>query len=120
MLSVTLDLTQFTASLKRLESSAKSSAKFTALDIGNEIMRLSQAEVPHDKGSLQNSGTVEETADGDVVVGYHTPYAARLHEHPEYRFQKGRKGKYLEDPINRNARVLGISFGQGFEDKLKV
>ncbi len=110
MISVSLDLTQFTASLKALLPHTEKAARFSALDIGNEIMRLSQAEVPHDKGSLQNSGTVEESGD-DVIVGYHTPYAARLHEHPEYRFQKGRKGKYLEDPINRNAAVLGIKFG---------
>jgi hypothetical protein len=37
-----------------------------------------------------------------VTVGYHTPYAARLHEHPEYKFQKGRKAKYLQDPLMHN------------------
>ena len=110
MLSIQLDLTQFSASLKALLPHTEKSAKYSALDIGNEIMRLSQAEVPHDKGTLQNSGTVEQDGD-DVIVGYHMPYAARLHEHPEYRFQKGRKGKYLEDPINRNQAVLGIKFG---------
>lgn len=117
MISVSLDLTAFTASLKALPGHAEKTARFSALDIGNEIMRLSQAEVPHDKGSLQNSGTVEEALDGDVIVGYHTPYAARLHEHPEYRFQKGRKGKYLEDPIKRNQSVLGIRFGTTMKEQ---
>jgi hypothetical protein len=77
-------------------------------------MRLSQKEVPHDKGTLQNSGYVNFAfggSKGDIVIGYNTPYAARLHEHPEYHFQKGRKGKYLYDPIVRNQRILGIKFG---------
>ena len=30
-------------------------------------------------------------------IYYDTPYAARLHEHPEYNFQHGRKGKWLEN-----------------------
>ncbi len=118
-MSVTVDLDTkgFIASIHKLAKSAVKAGKFSAFDIGNEIMRLSQAEVPHDKGSLQNSGAVEEIGD-DIVVGYHEPYAARLHEHPEYRFQKGRKGKYLEDPIKRNEHILGISFAKTFEDKL--
>lgn len=88
------------------------------MDLGMELLRLSQFEVPHDEGTLQNSGTVEEI-NGEVVVGYHTKYAARLHEHPEYRFQKGRKGKYLEDPIKRNERALNVKFAKGIGDDLK-
>lgn len=84
---------------------------------GFELMRLSQFEVPHNEGTLQDSGTVEIVGD-DAVFGYHTVYAARLHEHPEYRFQKGRKGKYIEDPIDRNANALNIVFGQEFQTRL--
>lgn len=103
---------EVTANLSRLI--AKSGvAAYTALGaVADEILRLSSFEVPHDIGTLQGSGAVEPRADGGVDVGYNTPYAARLHEHPEYRFQKGRKGKYLEDPIKRNADVLGMIFGQ--------
>lgn len=115
--TVQLDTKGFLASLNNLAKKSDIAGKFSALDIGYEIMRLSQMEVPHDKGTLQNSGTVDQVGE-DVVVGYHTPYAARLHEHPEYRFGKGRKGKYLEDPIKRNEQILGISFGKAFEEKL--
>lgn len=111
MIGMQVDFSNFTASLKSLTDHADKHARLSAWDIGYEIMRLSQIEVPHDKGTLQNSGLVEEV-DGNVVVGYHTPYAARLHEHPEYRFQKGRKGKYLEDPILNNQDVLGIRFSK--------
>lgn len=86
-------------------------------DVAYEGLRLSQMEVPHDEGTLQNSGAVEPVGD-DIVLGYHTKYAARLHEHPEYRFQKGRKGKYLEDPLLRNQDVLGLSFGKNLQTRL--
>ena len=74
--------------------------------VGDEILRLSAKEVPHDTGALLFSGRVDDF-DTYVEVGYHTPYAHRLHEHPEYTFQKGRKGKYLEDPIKNNLTRLG-------------
>lgn len=114
MLNVTVDVSAFTASIKLLSKKSDKSAQFSALDIGNEIMRLSQDEVPHDTGYLQDTGAVEQIG-SDVIVGYHAPYAARMHEHPEYNFQKGRKGKYLEDPIVRNLGVLGIRFSKKFE-----
>lgn len=104
--------------LARIERLVEPAAKNAKLDVAYEVMRLSQLEVPHDEGTLQNSGTVEELPNGDIVAGYHTKYAARLHEHPEYRFQKGRKGKYLEDPINKNASVLGLTFGRNVQMRL--
>ncbi len=76
-----------------------------SLETGSEVIRLSHREVPHDKGELQNSGQVLPDGE-DAVVGYNKVYAARLHEHPEYRFQKGRKGKYLIDPILGNLKHL--------------
>lgn len=76
-------------------------------DVASEILRLSQREVPHDKGTLQNSGHVEPSLPSlEVIVGYNTVYAARLHENPEYHFQAGRKGKYLEDPIKNNLSIF--------------
>ncbi len=92
-------------------------SKTGLMDVALEVMRLSQFEVPHDEGTLQNSGAVEEIR-GTIVAGYHTAYAARLHEHPEYRFQKGRKGKYLEDPIIKNTNTLGLVFGRGVQTRL--
>lgn len=65
-------------------------------------------EVPVDLGTLRSSGTVElaDGIDDPAMVVYDTPYAARLHEHPEYEFSQeanpGAKGKYLEDPVIAN------------------
>jgi len=116
-MKVTVDASSFSARLRKLRGDAKDASQFSLYDIGLEIMRLSQKEVPHDKGTLQNSGAVEEIS-GDVVVGYHTPYAARLHEHPEYRFKKGRKAKFLTDPIERNAAALGLRAEKTFKGRL--
>ena len=57
--------------------------------------------VPLDEATLLRSGETSlerETFTG--CVSYDTPYARRLHEHPEYRFNRGRKGKWLEITLN--------------------
>ncbi len=86
---------------------------------------------PHDKGTLRGSGSVHvqnklvgvSPPEGDaspatdiseplsqgtitVTVGFNTPYAARLHEHPEYQFKEsGTGGKFLERPMAENAKL---------------
>lgn len=118
MILATVDNNQVTMNLKNLEAVLDNGVPKIMMDVGFEALRLSQFEVPHDEGTLQNSGTVEEV-DGDVVVGYHEKYAARLHENPQYNFQKGRKGKYLEDPIRENEQALGIKLGEDFGAEIK-
>lgn len=81
-------------------------------EVADTILLLSQAEVPHDKGTLQNTGATDRDSNG-AFVGYHTPYAARVHEHPEYNFKSGRKGKYLEDPIKHNMQLWRKTLGKG-------
>ena len=115
---ITWDTKDFEKGIKSLQVVVKNATKNAINAIANEVLRLSQREVPHDTGFLQNTGHVEEAKSNEApeaIVGYHTPYAARLHEHPEYHFQGGRKGKYLEDPIKNNLRV----FGRFAEDELK-
>lgn len=87
--------------MQKLTASVIKAAKKAMSDVANEVLRLSTFEVPHDTGMLQSTGHVELEGD-EVLVGYNKVYAARLHENPQYRFQKGRKGKYLEDPIKNN------------------
>lgn len=78
------------------------------------LLAKSQEQVPMDQGTLGSSGTVAmATEDKGMTaqVVYDTPYAARLHEHPEYHFSKksnpGAKGKYLEDPAMENKTEIG-------------
>ncbi|MFF3029146.1 hypothetical protein [Microbacterium sp. NPDC057944] len=82
------------------------------------LLALSAAEVPFDVGTLSGSGTVEPATspeEGASVI-YDTPYAARLHEHPEYNFQGGRKGKYVEDPAMENRDELGAIIAKKVAD----
>lgn len=73
------------------------------------LLALSAEEVPFDLGTLAESGTVEPATSPEEGAGviYDTPYAKRHHEHPEYTFQNGRKGKYLEDPAMEHKDELG-------------
>ena len=73
------------------------------------LLALSSEVVPFDIGTLSASGQVEaaQTPDEGSAVTYDTPYAARLHEHPEYNFQGGRQGKYVEDPALQHKAELG-------------
>lgn len=105
-MSVTFDTTSFVKGTKHALNVVEKAALQGINDVASEVLRLGTFEVPHDKGILQGSGHVEPSSDSQVIVGYNTVYAARLHEHPEYRFQKGRKGKYLEDPIKNNLSVF--------------
>lgn len=70
-------------------------------EAGEVWLELSQREVPHDEGTLANSGETHREGDGQVV-GYHTEYAAIVHEDTKRNYQKGRKAKYLEDPAKNN------------------
>lgn len=116
--SVTVDSSSVMAKLKKLVKGVAPAAAYSNMDIALELLRLTQLEVPHDEGTLQDSGTVDQLPGSeDVVLGYNTLYATRMHEHPEYRFQKGRKGKYIEDPIMRNLGVFGLKYAGAFKGK---
>lgn len=107
MANIKLDASDFLKKSKGFVLAIEGATKNAVEAVANEVLRLSQFQVPHDTGQLQNTGHVEP---GDnqyqKIVGYNKVYAARLHEHPEYRFQGGRKGKYLEDPIKNNLSVF--------------
>lgn len=110
-ISVKFNTKEFDEGIKELNKKIKIQNMKALEDMAGEILRLSSFEVPHDTGMLQNSGSWESKTES-VIVGYNKVYAARLHEHPEYRFQKGRKGKYLEDPIKNNLRILRDYFAK--------
>ena len=70
--------------------------------------------------AMQNVDLIPEGA-VVTVVGFNVPYAARLHEHPEYNFREpGSGGKFLERKLieNRNlylrivANILGKYLAQ--------
>jgi len=75
-----------------------------ALQSGGELLlQKANVDVPFDEGTLEGSGDVTKDVDQRIAaVSYSTPYAAYLHEHPEFNFQHGRKGKWLEDAARNN------------------
>jgi hypothetical protein len=117
--NVDFDADEVMRNLKLLAENVDSASKNSLQAVGDEVLRLSSAEVPHDVGTLQGTGHTEPAGD-EILVGYNTKYAARLHEHPEFRFQKGRKGKYLEDPIKNNIDTFNSFLGKKLQVELFV
>ena len=115
MAKVTVDATSFFSGVNKALSNIDRAILQSVNDVANEILRISSREVPLDIGDLSKSGDVEPETATSVIVGYNRVYAARLHENPQYNFQHGRKGKYLEDPIKLNLQT----FKSYIEDALK-
>jgi len=85
------------SNLKRFER-----ASFVGLQAAGEFI-LGEAIkiVPLDEGDLQRSGVVTNNGVDTVNISFNTPYARRLHENPQFNFQNGRQGKYLETPLQQ-------------------
>ena len=85
------------AFIKKIMTSGGRKGAFAALDY---LASVSKDQVPLDQGPLKNSCFVEVSDDGsEGVVGYDTPYAVVQHENMSFSHQRGRKAKYLEDPV---------------------
>jgi hypothetical protein len=70
------------------------------------LLEASNTKCPYETGALQATGTVSSEGN-QGAVSYDTPYACRLHEHPEYHFQNGRQGKWLEVSVHdTQAQIL--------------
>lgn len=103
---IVFDTSDLEEGLKRLDKVIDDTARYANELITDEVMRLSSREVPIRQGYLLASLGKEPESELVIVVGYNKVYAARLHEHPEYNFRNGRKGKYLIDPIVKNLKVF--------------
>lgn len=105
-MAVVWDASDFLARSGIVEGEVEKATELGVRTVAQELLRLSQLEVPLDKGRLMGSGHAQSEGNNEWSVGYYTVYAHRLHEHPEYNFQNGRKGKYLEDPLKRNRALF--------------
>lgn len=107
---ISIDMSDVLKGIPKLMGVAVKGLREGLSGTAEELMRLGNQEVPFDKGTLMQSGDVDDSGllqeHPEIVVGYNTPYAARLHEHPEYHFKNGRKGKFLEDPLKRNLQTF--------------
>lgn len=88
------------AKIKNITRQCTRKGTWSALD---HLAAVSKEEVPLDQGPLKNSCYVDVADDGSSgTVSYDTPYAIRQHEEMSYQHQRGRKAKYLEDPVNNS------------------
>lgn len=117
-LNLAFDDSSFLAHTAALQAKLKLVKKEALRVIADEILRLSQLEVPFVTGELMASGVAQEDGD-EYVVGYNKVYAAYMHEgvwadgsHEIQNYSNGRKGKYLEDPMKVNKEILTMYFGQ--------
>jgi hypothetical protein len=66
-------------------------------DAGEFLLEEANQTVPIEEGNLARSGSVDvDRGELAATVSYDTPYAVRLHENPQYHFQHGRRGKWLQ------------------------
>jgi len=128
------------ADRKVREAARKGMAKGCMRLLGDAVMEAEK--VPIDEGTLRGSGSVFvgntligtseasggglgtparslgiQTAGGQALigtVGFNTPYAAWLHEHPELNFsEEGTGAKYLEKKMSAHReRYMGIVAGE--------
>jgi hypothetical protein len=85
--------------IERTSADAEERGARNLLDAANQ-------NVPRLSGELEGSGSVERVEDG-VVVTYSAPYAPILRAHPEWDFQGGRSGRWLDEAIESGADAIG-------------
>lgn len=101
---------------KQVSAKVKRAAVQGLSDGAEHILEESNRIVPIDEGNLMRSGiTSVDESKMHAAISYDTPYAVRLHEHPEYNFQHGREGKWLEKTLKKRKRDVQ----RHIADKLK-
>lgn len=84
------------------------------------LLQEANRECPLDEGTLQRSGNTDiDPSNLKGSVYYDTPYAIRLHEHPEYHFQGGRKGKWLERATTKNMASIRSYIAKKIKEELR-
>jgi hypothetical protein len=64
---------------------------------GQHVLRVSNAQTPHEEGDLIRSGGVsQDESNGLTAISYDTDYAVRQHEDMSLHHDSGRNAKFLE------------------------
>lgn len=104
----------------RIKASERQAAARGLRKAAEHILQVSRSQVPHEEGTLENSGTA--SVDSNALrgaVSYDTPYAVRQHEELDWRHDNGRKAKYLEDPMRDERGVVGDLIATELRRELK-
>lgn len=114
----------------KIETKATNAAKMAVEAVAEDVLTKSQNEVPLDQGDLMRSGHTEHFPSFSQVSygGQAVNYAVYQHEgHRKdgshvirnHTF-RGRKTKYLEDPIKNNLPFYQRKFGQIFSMGISI
>lgn len=107
-LVIDIDDSDFQKTLDALSKQLDSIGRGALMDMADALLALARLEVPHDTGRLQLTGNAYWDVDSSAVA-FDTDYASYVHEgiradgsHRILNYQKGRKKKFLEDPLKMN------------------
>ncbi|MGF6823996.1 hypothetical protein M2317_002921 [Microbacterium sp. ZKA21] len=107
---------QFTSRLGEVTAEVLAAAQHGVNLAAEELLKQAVLRAPMNQGDLRNSGGVSMSlaargGEPEADVVFNVPYAARLHEHPEYDFatdaNPNAQGKYLENAALENKDQLG-------------
>jgi len=103
-----------------INAKIKAAAVISVRKTAEILLEKSKDHVPHDKGTLENSGSVDYIETPPTAsVFYDTPYAIKLHEHPEYKFKGKGQGKWLVNAKNNNVNTLKAAMQRFMKEGLK-
>lgn len=107
-LKIDIDDTDFKRTMDALTRALDDIGKSALMEMADALLVVSRLEVPHDTGRLQSTGNAFWDNDSSAVA-YDTEYASYVHEgmradgsHVIQYYQKGRKKKFLEQPLLQN------------------
>lgn len=109
MLKVDVNWTIKPDILKKMSHEAMEKGIKDTLEV---VLQQANQKVPLDKSTLLKSGNTDVSSQNGNIKGsvyYDTPYAIKLHEHPEYQFQRGREGKWLENTAKEANHILELN-----------
>jgi len=106
---------EYESQVDRVVSAILGNHKVGVDKAAERLLELAVDVAPEQDGTLIGSGAVVPGAEHvDVIeaaVMFDTPYASRLHEHPEFNFSHDvnprAQGKFLEDPAVKHMQELG-------------
>lgn len=99
------------------EAAVDSAGHAGARRAGERVLAVAQQHVPLRLGGLRDTGTVD--VDGSqAAVSYATRYAAILHAHPEWNYQRGRDARWLEIALDQSGRAVADAYGDEIRAKL--
>lgn len=105
---------------KLAQAQVKAAAVRGMHDATEELLTVANQRVPHDKGTLQRSGTASfDDTKISGAVAYDTPYAVRQHEDTSLHHTDARRAKWLQLALQENAPRLRRHIADAIKDGTK-